>query len=158
MKKISIVSFIVIIMDRISKMLAQKYLTLNVRKNIIPNFLDFTYTKNEGAAFSTFYGENLLLIFVSVLALVIIFYLLKKKQNVSKFDIINYGLLIGGIIGNFVDRLFLSYVIDFIDFNIFNMRFAIFNIADVAIVIGAILIIISEGSENNGDNSNTRRE
>ena len=158
MRKISIISIIVIIIDRISKILVEKYLVVNVRNNIIPNFFDLTYSKNEGAAFSILYGKNMLLLIISIVAIFIIYYLINKKQKISKFDIISYGLLLGGIIGNFLDRLVYGYVIDFLDFKILGARFAIFNIADAAIVIGAILIIIfNEGSDNDGDNSKRRK-
>ena len=73
-----------------------------------------------------------------------------EKNNINKIGTISYGLLLGGILGNLFDRIFYGYVIDYLDFRIFNFNFAIFNLADMAIVIGAILLIVFEGSDNDG--------
>ena len=73
-----------------------------------------------------------------------------EKNNINKIGTISYGLLLGGILGNLFDRIFYGYVIDYLDFRIFNFNFAIFNLADMAIVIGAILLIVFEGSGNEG--------
>lgn len=154
MKKISIITIIVLILDRISKILVENLLDVGVRNKIISNFFYLTYTKNQGAAFSILSGKNIILILISIAVLFFIYKFINKKKYFSKFDIISYGLLLGGIIGNFIDRVFYGYVIDFLDFEIFNIRFAIFNLADVSIVVAALLILIfSEGSEKDGDNS-----
>ncbi len=142
MKKISIISLITIIIDRIVKVLVSIFLKLNVRYTIIKNFFYLTYCQNEGAAFSIFYGKQFFIIIISIIILSIIFYALKKKVMFTKLDYISYGLFIGGIIGNLIDRVFLNYVIDYFDFQIFNYNFAIFNIADIAIVVSAFLLIL----------------
>ena len=82
--------------------------------------------------------------------------LLIEKNNINKIGTISYGLLLGGILGNLFDRIFYGYVIDYLDFRIFNFNFAIFNLADMAIVIGAILLIVFEGSDNDGRKNKNR--
>ena len=72
--------------------------------------------------------------------------MVKKKDNISMFSALSYGLLLGGILGNLFDRVAFGYVIDFLDFIIFKMDFAVFNVADIAIVCGAIMLLIFEGS------------
>ena len=85
-----------------------------------------------------------------------IYYFIKNETKITKFVIIEYGLLIGGILGNFIDRVVYGYVIDYLDFKIFNYDFAIFNLADTFIVIGVILLIFSKGSDKDGEKNVNR--
>lgn len=155
MKKIGIISLIVIIIDRILKVLVTNNFALNVRNKIIDGFFYITNCHNEGAAFSLFSGNVLFLIFITLIVLFLIYRTI-NKENVNKIGILAYGLLLGGILGNLYDRIFYGYVIDYLDFRIFNFNFAIFNLADAAIVIGAILLIVFEGSDNDGRKNKDR--
>ena len=155
MKKIGIISLIVIIIDRILKVLVTNNFVLNVRNKIIDGFFYITNCHNEGAAFSLFSGNVLFLIFITLIVLFLIYRTI-NKENVNKIGILAYGLLLGGILGNLYDRIFYGYVIDYLDFRIFNFNFAIFNLADMAIVIGAILLIVFEGSDNDGRKNKDR--
>lgn len=155
MKKIGIISLIVIIIDRILKVLVTNNFVLNVRNKIIDGFFYITNCHNEGAAFSLFSGNVLFLIFITLIVLFLIYRTI-NKENVNKIGILAYGLLLGGILGNLYDRIFYGYVIDYLDFLIFKFNFAIFNLADAAIVIGAILLIVFEGSDNDGRKNKDR--
>ena len=155
MKKIGIISLIVIIIDRILKVLVTNNFVLNVRNKIIDGFFYITNCHKEGAAFSLFSGNVLFLIFITLIVLFLIYRTI-NKENINKFGILAYGLLLGGILGNLYDRIFYGYVIDYLDFRIFNFNFAIFNLADAAIVIGAILLIVFEGSDNDGRKNKDR--
>ncbi len=155
MKKIGIISLIVIIIDRILKVLVTNNFVLNVRNKIIDGFFYITNCHNEGAAFSLFSGNVLFLIFITLIVLFLIYRSI-NKENVNKIGILAYGLLLGGILGNLYDRIFYGYVIDYLDFVIFKFNFAIFNLADAAIVIGAILLIVFEGSDNDGRKNKDR--
>lgn len=155
MKKIGIISLIVIIIDRILKVLVTNNFVLNVRNKIIDGFFYITNCHNEGAAFSLFSGNVLFLIFITLIVLFLIYRSI-NKENVNKIGILAYGLLLGGILGNLYDRIFYGYVIDYLDFVIFKFNFAIFNLADTAIVIGAILLIVFEGSDNDGRKNKDR--
>ena len=155
MKKIGIISLIVIIIDRILKVLVTNNFALNVRNKIIDGFFYITNCHNEGAAFSLFSGNVLFLIFITLIVLFLIYRTI-NKENVNKIGILAYGLLLGGILGNLYDRIFYGYVIDYLDFVIFKFNFAIFNLADAAIVIGAILLIVFEGSDNDGRKNKNR--
>ena len=154
-KKIGIISLIVIIIDRILKVLVTNNFALNVRNKIIDGFFYITNCHNEGAAFSLFSGNVLFLIFITLIVLFLIYRTI-NKENVNKIGILAYGLLLGGILGNLYDRIFYGYVIDYLDFRIFNFNFAIFNLADAAIVVGAILFIVFEGSDNDGRKNKDR--
>ena len=155
MKKIGIISLIVIIIDRILKVLVTNNFVLNVRNKIIDGFFYITNCHNEGAAFSLFSGNVLFLIFITLIVLFLIYRTI-NKENVNKIGILAYGLLLGGILGHLYDRIFYGYVIDYLDFLIFKFNFAIFNLADAAIVIGAILLIVFEGSDNDGRKNKDR--
>lgn len=146
MKKFYIVSVLTIIIDRILKILASTFLTTK-KIYIIKDFFYLVSTYNEGAAFSSFEGMTILFIFIAICSLIYIFYYMKKYDVKS----VGLALLAGGIIGNLIDRIIYRYVIDFIGFEIGNYSLPIFNIADIAIVMGAIVIMI--GCEKNEVNS-----
>lgn len=139
MKKMYIVSLLVILVDRIAKIFVEKFLDGKI-VDVIKNFFYLTCVKNEGAAFSILENKVLLLSLLGILALVFLIYFVTKynKNNIG------YFFLIGGIIGNLIDRIFLGYVIDFIGFNIFSYSFPIFNIADIFIVLGALFVIFEK--------------
>ena len=134
-----IVSLLVVILDRITKIVVENLLDGKI-VDVIKNFFYLTFVKNEGAAFSILDNKVFLLSIIGVLALAFIIYFITKynKNNIG------YFFLIGGLIGNLIDRIFLGYVIDFIGINIFSYSFPIFNIADIFIVLGAIFIIFEK--------------
>ncbi|MBQ9024342.1 MAG: signal peptidase II [Bacilli bacterium] len=156
MKKISLISLIVFIIDRITKILVSNTFTLNVRNKVIDKFFYITNCHNKGAAFSIFTGNILFLILITLIVIYLIYKTLKNKSNMSNITIISYGLLLGGIVGNLFDRIFYGYVIDFLDFIIFKFDFAVFNIADMAIVIGAFMLLVFEGSDKNANKSSSK--
>lgn len=143
MKKILPISLLLVVIDQIVKILVINKMALQQSIIVINNFFNITYVKNTGAAWSILSGNVLLLIMISVLALVTIYYYLIKDKDLNKIDIVSYSMLIGGIIGNLIDRIVHGYVIDYLDFKIFNYNFPIFNIADTLIVISIIIIGIS---------------
>lgn len=134
-KKLFITTALVFILDRLSKKII-------VYKNIvyypvIQKYLSLTLMANTGAAFSLFQGRQKLLILISAsAALGFIYYFSKRK--ISTLQQIAWGLLIGGAFGNLFDRIVYNFVVDFI--NIEAFKFPVFNLADAAITIGAVLI------------------
>lgn len=141
--KILYVSVIVFIIDQFIKTLAFNYLN-NI--TIIPGFFGLTFAKNKGAAFSILWGNQWLIIIITILILLFLVYTVLKEitkiKKYIKFYEVTYGLLFGGIFGNLFDRILRGYVIDYISLNIFGYSFPIFNVADIAITIGVILMII----------------
>ena len=149
-----VVSALTLILDRVIKIVIDKYLILNVKNVVIDNFLYITKCYNEGAAFNIFNGNTIFLICASIFALVMLFKYIKSNK-LTTLNKISYGLLIGGIFGNLIDRIFLGHVIDYVNFIIFNHEFAIFNLADCAIVIGAILIILDDWGDKDAKRNNS---
>ncbi len=140
-KKILIISIIILILDQITKILCDMYLSLNEPVVIIKNFLSITYVHNEGAAWSILGGQRLILILIGVLALYFVYSFIKDFKD-NRRNILAFSLLIGGISGNLLDRIFLGYVRDFLDFKIFGYNYPVFNVSDIAIVFGVVLLIL----------------
>lgn len=143
MKKILPISLLLVTLDQIIKIIVNNKMLLHESIIIINNFFNITYVRNEGAAWSILRGRTLLLILISIIALVFIYIYLIKDKKLNKIDIISYSMLIGGILGNLIDRIIYGSVIDYLDFKIFNYNFPIFNVADTLIVISIIIIGIS---------------
>lgn len=128
--------------DQIIKIIVMGSMGINSSVSIIDNFFSLTYVENDGAAWSIFSGNRLFLIIISIIALILIYLYFFKNQNMKKFELISYSILIGGIFGNLLDRIKFGKVIDYLDFNIFGFNFPVFNFADICIVIPVILLLI----------------
>lgn len=134
---------IVLMIDQFIKLLIQKNMQLYQEISIIPHFFSLCYVKNTGAAFSLLENATLLLIIISVLFIVVIDNMIKKEtENLDNLSIVSLGMILGGIFGNLIDRILYRSVIDFISFSFGSYHFPIFNIADMGITIGVILLVI----------------
>lgn len=140
-KKVLIISFITLFIDLLTKYLVFSLDVFSDSVVVIKNFFKITPIKNYGAAFSTFENMNVLLISISVIILIYLLYTVTKVKN-TKLNGLSYGILIGGLLGNLFDRLVFGYVRDFLSFKFLNYNFAIFNIADIGIVVGIFLLLI----------------
>jgi len=141
-KRIGLVCIISIIVDQIIKFIIKANMNIADTINIIPNFFRITFLKNEGAAFSMLSGNRLLFIFITILVLVLFYFFLLKNKKIDNIKQILYGLLLGGIVGNLIDRIIYGYVIDYLDFNLGEFNYPVFNLADSLIVISVICLII----------------
>ncbi len=142
-KNIYLIGFIVLLIDQLVKLIIKNALSLNQEVIVIKNFFSIHYLQNEGAAFSIFQNKTLFLILTALICLVILIIYIQKENNLNKISTISLGLLLAGISGNLIDRLIYKKVIDFLSFTIFNYDFAVFNIADIAITTGALLLLIN---------------
>lgn len=109
---------------------------------VIPGFFTLTYVKNTGAAFGILQGKQPLLTAVSVVAMGVLLFLLFYEREERKGLLYALALILGGTCGNFIDRVRLGYVIDFLDVHIQQHHWPTFNIADSAISIGVGLLIL----------------
>lgn len=151
MKKIIGFSFIFLLIDQIIKLIVDSNMYFTESINIINNFFRITYLRNNGAAFSILSGNTIFLVIITFIALLLIYFILVRNSKLSKIDILSYSLLIGGIIGNLIDRIRFGYVIDYLDFNFGSYNYPVFNFADICIVVSIILIIlmqVKEGGKN----------
>ncbi len=149
MKKILwVLSIIFILIDQAIKLIVSNSIKLNTDIKIINKLFYITNVHNDGAAFSMLSGNVIFLILVTLVALVIIYLFFIKDKELSKIDVILYSMLIGGIIGNFIDRIIHRYVIDYIGVIIGTYYFPIFNFADICIVLSIIGIILLSFKED----------
>lgn len=127
-----------VFLDRVSKV----YAVNNFIENPIQgNFLNFTYLENRGAAFGILQDSRLFFIILTIAIVVgLIYYFVKNYKTNPKILNIALALIISGALGNFYDRLFQGYVVDFLEFAF--VRFPVFNVADILVTVGSFLIII----------------
>ena len=133
-------ALIVVILDQISK---QIFWSVGNNYDLIDGLLRITLVRNSGAAFGMLQGGRVFLIISSVLASIFIIIL---AQRVPKEDLLKrvfLGMILGGAIGNLIDRIYPGHVIDFIDMGIGVHRWPVYNFADTAVTVGGILLIIT---------------
>ena len=155
-KKVFLFSIILFVIDQISKLLIDKFLVLGKSYTIFDKFLYITKAYNDGVSFSMLAGHRFLIILISLAIMVFLyFYMQKFKEN--KKNMIAFSLVFGGLFGNLIDRLVYGYVIDFIDFYVFNYNYPIFNLADSFICIGVCILLYSIYLGEDNENSSKRK-
>lgn len=138
-----LIAFFVILFDQWTKWLVVKNMELYERITLIDNFLYFTSFRNKGAAWGILQDQMVFFYVITIIVIVGIVYYLHKYVKDHLFQGIAIAFVLGGAIGNFIDRLIRKEVVDFIDVMIFNYDYPIFNLADSFLVIGVILIFIA---------------
>ncbi|MEG2618267.1 MAG: signal peptidase II [Bacilli bacterium] len=144
--KYSIISLFIIFFDQVLKIIASTNMIDEIC--VIKNFLYLVFTINNGAAFSILQGKLWFLIVISLIMLIyLIIESLKYIKNNNKRVCLPLSFIIGGLIGNLIDRIYFGYVRDFISFQIGSYNAPIFNVADIFLVFGAIYLVyeISKG-------------
>jgi len=130
-------SIFIIFIDQITKYLMFYNYKAFVNKDFLLFKLDFV--KNFGAAFNIFSGSRIFLSLISIFFSILLIYLIFRKNNLNSFDLYSYSFILGGTLGNGIDRIYKGFVVDFINLNIIN--FPVFNIADISINIGFIFLL-----------------
>ncbi len=139
-------SVILVILDQLSKHWVVANLAQEEKKEIIKGFFSFFYCRNTGVAFSMFdrisNGSVILSCVAACLAVVVVFVLFKVSKHGFPRECFALSLILGGAIGNIIDRIRLTYVVDFIRFDFGAWTFPIFNVADICAVVGCFLFLI----------------
>ncbi len=151
LQKSLIITLGCVLIDQIIKLIIMGTMGIGSSISVIPNFFSLTYVENNGAAWSIFSGNRILLISISVIALILIYWYFLKNKDIKIFELVTYSVLIGGIIGNLLDRIKVGSVIDYLDFKIFGYNFPVFNFADICIVISVIILLIYSFKGENKD-------
>ena len=145
-----ILGVLILLLDQWTKYLVKTNLFYGESISIIDGFFNLVFIKNDGAAWNIMSGQRLILVLIS--SLILLFLILKGYEffSAKKIHRITYGMLLGGISGNLVDRILTGKVIDFLDFQIGTYHYPSFNIADACICVAVILYFIT--SKNNKQN------
>ncbi len=143
MKKTTLIGIIVIVLDRLSKLIVRGSMIYGESVKIT-DFFRITYVENTGIAWGIFNGHSLSNVFFIVTNLLALAFLFAKYTSFSFNKTASYGwvMVVSGAIGNLFDRIFVGGVIDFLDFRIFGYDFPVFNVADSAITIGGTIIVL----------------
>ena len=140
--KIYLISILVLLIDQITKVIVMNNMNVGQEIKILKNFFSLIYLTNTGAAFSIFENQRLFIIIISLFCTALIVSLMQKEKNMTKLKILSFGILIGGMFSNLIDRVFYKHVVDFISFTFFTYKFPIFNIADIGITTGVFIYLL----------------
>jgi signal peptidase II len=141
-----LIAVLVVMLDRASKWLVASNITLHDSVAVLPGFFRLTHVQNPGAAFGLFAESSsewkvAILILFSIMALAVVSALLWKNSHSMTTTGVGLSLILGGAVGNLWDRLLTGRVVDFLDFYLGSYHWPAFNLADSAIVIGALLLV-----------------
>ncbi|HLD69699.1 MAG TPA: signal peptidase II [Candidatus Omnitrophota bacterium] len=132
----------IVFLDRFSKIYFSHSLALGESWPVLRGIFHITLVNNTGIAFGLFKNQGIVFIIIPLIAIVLlifnIYYYRNNQENLSRTYIVAFSLILGGAIGNLIDRIYLGYVIDFLDFRVWP----VFNVADSAITIGAAIILL----------------
>ena len=134
------IMILAVFLDQITKYLTILFLKPIDTLPIIKNVIHLTYVENTGAAFGMMKNQRWLFMIVSTVAIIALLLYLFKKKTQPKLENLASAFIVGGGIGNMIDRVFLGYVVDMIDFRLIN--FAVFNVADSFVCVGAGLLML----------------
>ena len=143
---------VIVLLDLLTKQWIVSTLVLYETRPVLGDWFRFTYTHNPGAAFGLNIGEHSRLFFLglSLVALVVLALMYRSTEGHDVLRLTAVALVCGGAVGNIIDRIrYEAGVVDFIDVGIGTSRFWIFNIADSAVSVGAVLLLVSFYLEEN---------
>ena len=147
-RRIAAIALVVLALDQFTKALVLQFLP-NVwdEKAVVPGFFKVVHWHNTGAAWSSFSGKNGLLALIAIAALIILYFSRHHFNSRTALGQLAFGLVIGGIMGNLVDRIFRAHVVDFLRFYMQQrggeeLGFPAFNVADSAICVGVALVFL----------------
>jgi signal peptidase II len=138
---ILIAAILAFVADQVSKRTITSSFLPGESRIVVPNLLKWTYERNTHGAFGLFGSNGFLLIVMAVVVLLIFWFSFREQAARSRLVCIAFGMIVGGAIGNIVDRVHLGYVVDFIDF--YRIWPNIFNVGDSCITTGVILLLLA---------------
>jgi len=140
MFKYYIIAAIIVIVDQITKFLTVQNISLGESIEVIPGIFSLTYIQNTGAAWSILEGQMNFFYIITLIVVIMLIYFLHKEAKGEPLFALAISFMLGGALGNFIDRLHLQYVIDM--FQLDFISFPIFNVADSALTVGVIIMLL----------------
>ena len=142
-----LISLVIVLLDQLAKLVVVRSMRLGQNIPIVPGFFDLTFVLNPGAAFSLFatlpeWIRNPFFILISAAAAVLIVAYRSRYLRENRLASVSLALILGGAIGNLIDRLRYGVVVDFLDAHIYQYHWPIFNVADSSISVGVALLLI----------------
>ncbi len=137
-----VIALVVILFDQLTKWLVVQHMEIRESIPLIENVLYLTSHRNSGAAFGILQGQMWLFFLATLIVIGVVIYYIRLYGKDQPWFGLSLGLVLGGAIGNFIDRVLFGAVVDFIDTYIFSYNFPIFNVADSALVVGVIMLMI----------------
>jgi signal peptidase II len=134
-----VLSAVLVAVDQVIKYFVASYLPSLGRVTAVPHILDLTYVENRGVAFGMFKDMRWLFVIFTVIVICVLLYIVIFKNIKSKLFYVASAMIIGGGIGNLIDRLFYGYVIDYLQLSFFS---PVCNFADYCITIGTVLLVV----------------
>ena len=142
-----LVAVLGIIFDQITKyIVVQNFAEIGDTVPLWSNVFHFTYVINTGAAFSFFRGQVEILRWISLVVSLVLVVFVWSSPRLALLEQLGYGFILAGAVGNGIDRFLFGYVVDFLDFRLIN--FPVFNLADVAINIGVVVLLIASFTDS----------
>lgn len=151
----------ILVIDQLTKYLVVRNMEVGESIPIIGEFLQLTSHRNAGAAWGMFQGQMIFFYIVTVVVVALLLYIYKKEAKDNFLMQLSITMLLAGAIGNFIDRILFQQVVDFVDVLIFGYNFPIFNVADSALTIGVILMLIEfflTGRSDDNERNNSRQK
>lgn len=149
-------SIVVAALDQVLKDAIRRDFRIGESLSVFPGFFNLRYVRNTGAAWGMLAGFNDWLVLFSAVMLLVIVVFRRHFLSQAGMDRLAMGLMVGGIAGNLVDRIRLSYVVDFLDFHWRGWHFPAFNLADAAICTGVGLYLLSQARASRRDGNESQ--
>ena len=159
--RVLLIAIAVLTLDQVTKLMVSAWIPFQTRIPLVDNLLALTHVRNTGAAFGLFADApaapvRVGLVIVSVLAVGLIWAYARDGWHEPRI-VIAFGLILGGALGNLIDRLRLHYVVDFVDVHWGRYHWPSFNVADMAITLGAISLFIAMARQGEADEASQDR-
>ncbi len=133
-------SILLVLADQFTKLWVVEELSINSSIVLIPDFFSLTHVRNTGAAFGILSNQRwIFMVFTAIVIVAVVIALCSGKVK-NHWGVFSLSLIIGGGIGNMIDRIFLGEVVDFFAFNFWGYQFAVFNVADVFVCVGTVIL------------------
>ncbi|SDW03096.1 signal peptidase II Aspartic peptidase. MEROPS family A08 [Marinococcus luteus] len=133
---------LIIIFDQVTKYIVAASMRIGESIEVVPSFLYLTSHRNAGAAFGILQGQRWFFLIITIVVIAVVVYYMQQYGTLSFTFGIPLALVLGGAIGNFIDRMLFGEVVDFVDVYLFAYNYPIFNVADAALTVGVVWLII----------------